>query len=50
MYFLHAVNSDQQTRLLNVLGQIAMIQGDNCCIYLSVYITVSMAHGHTDIK
>jgi len=25
MYFLHAINSDRQTRLLNVLGQIAMI-------------------------
>ena len=28
MYFLHAINSDRQTRLLNVLGQIAMIRGD----------------------
>jgi len=28
MYFLHAINSDCQTRLLNVLGQIAMILGD----------------------
>jgi len=28
MYFLHAINSDHQTRLLNVLGQIAMILGD----------------------
>jgi len=28
MYFLHANNSDRQTRLLNVLGQIAMIMGD----------------------
>jgi len=27
MYFLHAINSDRQTRLLNVLGQIAMILG-----------------------
>jgi len=25
MYFLHAINSDRQTRLLNVLGQIAVI-------------------------
>jgi len=24
MYLLHAINSDRQTRLLNVLGQIAM--------------------------
>jgi len=23
MYFLHAINSDRQTRLLNVLGRIA---------------------------
>jgi len=29
MYFLHAINSDRQTRMLNVLGQIAMILGDN---------------------
>jgi len=28
MYFLHAINIDRQTRLLNVLGQIAMIVGD----------------------
>jgi len=28
MYFLHAINSDRQTRLLNVLGEIAMVLGD----------------------
>ena len=28
MYFLHAINSDRQTRLLNVLGQIAVILRD----------------------
>ena len=28
MYLLHAINSDRQTRLLNVLGQTAMILGD----------------------
>jgi len=28
MYFLHAINSDRQTRLLNVLGRIEMILGD----------------------
>ena len=28
MYFLHAINSDRQTQLLNVFGQIAMILGD----------------------
>ena len=28
MYFQHAINNDAQTRLLNVLGQIAMILGD----------------------
>jgi len=28
MYFLHVINSDRQTRLLNVRGQIAMILGD----------------------
>jgi len=27
MYFLHVINNDCQTRLLNVLGQIAMIKG-----------------------
>jgi len=31
MYFLHAINSDRQTRLLNVLGQFAMILGDKKC-------------------
>jgi len=28
MHLVHAINSDRQTRLLNVLGQIAMILGD----------------------
>jgi hypothetical protein len=28
MYFQHAINNDPQTRLLNVLGPIAMILGD----------------------
>jgi len=28
MCFLNAINSDRQTRLLDVLGQIAMILGD----------------------
>jgi len=28
MYFLHAINTDRQTPLLIVLGQIAMILGD----------------------
>jgi len=28
MYFLHAIYSERQTRLLNVLGEIAMILGD----------------------
>ena len=28
MYFLHAINSDRQTRLMIFLGQIAMILGD----------------------
>jgi len=28
MYFLHAINSDRQKRLPNVLGQIAMILRD----------------------
>jgi len=37
MYFLHAINSDRQTRLLNVRGQIAMILGDKkkCVEYIS---------------
>ena len=38
MYLLHAINSDRQTRLLNVLGQIAMTLGDKkeyvVCCYL----------------
>jgi len=38
MYFLHVINSDRQTRLLNVLGQIAMILGDK------------KNHIHLDIK
>ena len=33
MYFLHAINSGRQTRLLNVLGQIAMILGDRKNLY-----------------
>jgi len=28
MYYLHTINSDRQTRLLNVLGQIVMMLGD----------------------
>jgi len=28
MYFLYAINIDRQTRLLNVVGQIAMVLGD----------------------
>jgi len=28
MSFLHAINSDYETRLLNVFGQIAMFWGD----------------------
>jgi len=42
MYFLHAINSDRQTRLLNVLGQIAMILGDKK-MYLVRYITIFFA-------
>ena len=34
MYFLHVINSDRQTRLLNVLGQIAMILGDKKNVYV----------------
>jgi len=33
VFFLHAINSDRQTRLLNVLGQIAMILGDKKKLY-----------------
>ena len=36
MYFLHAINSDRQTRLLNVLGQIAVILGDKINVLCSV--------------
>jgi len=40
MYFLHAINSDRQTRLLNVLGQIAMILGDKKILRISRQLTV----------
>ena len=36
MYFLRAINSDCQKRLLNVLGQIAMILGDNKIIQMPI--------------
>jgi len=39
MYFLHAVNSERQTRLLNVLGQIAMILGD---LKKTTFLPISM--------
>jgi len=43
MYFLHAINSDRQTRLLNVLGQIAMILGDKKkFLLLSLYRFISV--------
>jgi len=32
MRLLHAFNRDRQTRLLNVLGQIAMILGDSVSV------------------
>jgi len=38
MYFLHAINSDRQTRLLNVLGQIAMILGDKKSIIFTIIL------------
>jgi len=38
MYFLHAINSDRQTRLLNVLGQIALILRDKEQILLGMRI------------
>jgi len=41
MYFLHAINSDRQTRLLNVLGQIAMILGDKKKIYPFATLSVT---------
>jgi len=40
MYFLHAINSDRQTRLLNVLGQIAMILGDKIIIMVIIFINI----------
>jgi len=36
MYFLHAINSDRQTRSPNVLGQFAMILGDKKSIFILV--------------
>jgi len=41
MHFLHAINSDRQTRLLNVLGQIAMILGDNLLLLLLLLLLSS---------
>jgi len=37
MYFLHAIKSDCPTRLLNVLGQIAMLLGDKKNYVLSTF-------------
>jgi len=37
MYFLYAINSDGPTRLLNVLGQIAMLLGDKKIYVLSTF-------------
>jgi len=45
MYFLHAINSDRQTRLLNVLGQIAMILGDK---NLQPFSTMCVRNVHND--
>ena len=40
MYLLHAINSDRQTRLLNVLGQIAMYwEAKNKLIQWSSHLT-----------
>ena len=44
MYFLHAINSDRQTRLLNVLGQIAMILGEK-----KSWLITEM-HGQQNVK
>jgi len=35
MYFLHIINNGRQTRLLNVLGQTAMILGDKKNYFLA---------------
>jgi len=50
MYFLHAINSDRQTRLLNVLGQIAMILGDkkNYGILIKSISTLMYTVWHVD--
>ena len=46
MYFLHAINSDRQTRLLNVLGQIVMILGDKkICSYCSLFSPLAIFVG-----
>jgi len=45
MYFLHAINSDRQTRMLNVLGQIAMILGDKKKS-AKLYVTNSLLSCH----
>jgi len=48
MYFLYAINSDRQTRLLNVLGQIAMILGDKNKQANKECAVVSLKPGHMD--
>jgi len=52
MYFLHAINSDRQTRLLTVFGQIAMILGDKVINYILLTCTRSSSakfvQGHTN--
>ena len=43
MYFLHAINSDRQTRLPNVLGQIAMILEDKIA-YNILFVRLQGGH------
>jgi len=45
MYFLHAISSDRQSGLLNVLGQIAMILGDkNKLLYKISFVFLIVLH------
>jgi len=49
MYFLHAIDSDRQTRLLNVLGQIAMILGDKRKILVGTKSVSSLQNVQTGL-
>jgi len=49
MYFLHAINSDRQTRLMNVLGQIAMPLRDKKCYFVNYGVLSGIAISSVDV-